>query len=80
MVLQQLDLITDLQNFVFLVNKRFMVAQHGLGNPIMIKDDEEGKEDDEGDVFFPLPGIPVVIHDVGVLQEIKEDGPLDHEE
>ena len=74
MVLQQTDLITDLQNFMFLVNKRFMAAQHGPGNPIVIKDNNDGEEDEDGDVFFPLPGIPVVIHDVGVLWEIEDDG------
>ena len=66
---------TDLQNFMFFVNKRFMVAQHSLGNPMVIEDDKDGKEDDEGDVFFPPPGIPVVIEDAGVLREIEEDGP-----
>ena len=48
----------------------------------MVEDDnnEEGEEDDEGDVFFPLPGIPMVIEDLGILREIKEDGPLGYNE
>ena len=78
MVLQQTDLITDLQNFMFLVNERFLVAQHSPGNLIMV-DDEDDKEED-GDEYFPPPGIPVVIKDYEVLREIKEDGPPGYNE
>jgi len=44
-VVQQTELITELQNFMFLMNERAVVAQHGLGNPIMVEeeDNEEGK-------------------------------------
>ena len=70
-VLQQTDLITDLQNFMFLVNKRFLVAQHGPGNPIMVEDDEE----EDRDEYFPPLGIPVVIEDYSVLREIEDRLP-----
>ena len=63
-----MDLITELQNFMFLTNKRFLVAQHGLVNLIVVEDEEE----EDNDKYFPLPGLAVVIHDVGVLREIKD--------
>ena len=31
-------MITDLQNFMFLVNKRFIAVQYGPGNLIVIED------------------------------------------
>ena len=73
MVIQQVDLITELQNFMFLTNKRFLVAQHGLGNLIVVEDEEEEEEEEEdNNKYFPLPGLAMVIHDVGVLQEIED--------
>ena len=55
---------------MFLVNERFLAAQHSLGNLIMVEDDKE----EDGDEYFPPQGIPVVIKDYGVLREIEEDG------
>ena len=42
-------------------------------------DDKDDKEED-GDEYFPPPGIPVVIKDYGVLRKIKEDGPPGYNE
>ena len=83
MVLQQSDLITKLQNFMFLVNERAVVAQHGPGNPIVVEEDdsddgdlEDEVEEDDDHVFFPPPGLAVAFdeYEEGVLWEIVEDG------
>jgi len=88
-VLQQTDLITELQGFMFLMNERLVAAQHGPGNLIMVEDDDN-KEDrdpedevfDEDHVFFPPPGLAVAFdkYEGGVLWEIVENGPPEYEE
>jgi len=87
MVLQQTDLITELQGFMFLMNKRMVAVQHGPENPIVVEDDEEDEdvevEEDEDHVFFPPPGLAVAFdkYEGGVLREIfDQDGPPHYEE
>lgn len=51
----------------------------------MVKDkeedsDDEGSEGSDRDDYFPLPGLPVVIHDIGVLWEIKDPDLPPYEE
>ena len=62
-----------------------LAAQHGPGNLIVVKDkeediDDEGSEGSDRDDYFPLPGLPVVIHDIGVLWEIKNPDLPPYEE
>ena len=55
-----MELITKLQNFMFLTNERFLAAQHSPGNLIVVEDkeedsDDEGSEGSDRDDYFPLP-------------------------
>jgi len=64
-----MELITELQNFMFLMNERVVAVQHSLGNPIVV----EEKDDEEGVDAYTEYFAPPVIPEDGVLCEIDED-------
>ena len=77
-IVDQTRVIQELTNFMHLVNKWAVVAQHGPGNLIMVDDREDHeREADELLEFYAHPVIP----EDRVLREInkdEEDAPPDY--